>query len=110
MAIDLDRAAAHVDDAWSDGVVDAIEEFISIPNVSPAFDAGWRDHGHMDRAVQLVRDWCGFRQIDGLTVEVHELAGRTPVIVCEIPATTAELADDTVLLYGHLDKLSLIHI
>ena len=40
----------------------------------------------------------------GITVEVHELPGRTPVILMEIPAFGSGSADDTVLLYGHLDK------
>ena len=40
----------------------------------------------MDRAVELIRDWCAARTIAGLTVEVHELPGRTPVILMEIPA------------------------
>ncbi len=30
--------------------------------------------------------------------------GRTPVIVCEVPARGAGDPDDTVVLYGHLDK------
>ena len=32
------------------------------------------------------------------------MPGRTPVIVMEVPASDAALADRTVLLYGHLDK------
>ena len=64
-----------------------LTEYIAIPNVSPAFDAAWEAHGHMETAVELVRDWCTARPIDGLTVDVQRLPGRTPVIVCEIPAT-----------------------
>ena len=38
---------------------------------------------------------------------MHELPGRTPIILMEIPATDPAAGtgiDDTVLLYGHLDK------
>jgi acetylornithine deacetylase/succinyl-diaminopimelate desuccinylase-like protein len=57
----------------------------------------------MQRAVDLVAGWCRARPIPGLVVEVHELPGRTPVILMEIPPTGGD-ATDTVLLYGHLDK------
>ncbi len=58
----------------------------------------------MQRAVDLIEGWCRSRPIPGLTVEVHQLPGRTPLIVVEVPPTGGGPADDTVLLYGHLDK------
>ena len=54
----------------------------------------------MAEAVRLIASWCEKRPIEGLSVEVVELEGRTPVIFMEIPGQT----DATVLLYGHLDK------
>jgi acetylornithine deacetylase/succinyl-diaminopimelate desuccinylase-like protein len=63
----------------------------------------------MSRAVELISDWCRSRQIEGATVEVHELPGLTPVIVIEVPAHGGGSADDTVLLYGHLDKQPEMH-
>ena len=101
-------AAQHVDDVW-DTIVPALERYISIPNVSATFDPDWAAHGHMQRAVHLVRDWCASRAIDGATVSVHELEGRTPLIVVEIPAFGDGSADDTVVLYGHLDKQPEMH-
>jgi len=102
------RAADHTDSAW-DAIVPALEEYITIPNVSGSFDPDWAAHGHMQRAVDLVRDWCASRQIDGATVEVHEIEGLTPLIVVEIPAFGDAAADDTVVLYGHLDKQPEMH-
>ena len=95
---------AHIDRVWDDEIVPALFEYIAIPNVSKAFDPQWDEHGHMRRAVELVRSWCAARTIVGLTVEVHELPGLTPVIVMEIPAFGDGSDDETVLLYGHLDK------
>ena len=94
----------HVDRVWNDEIVPTLHEYIAIPNVSVLFDPQWREHGHMARAVELIRAWCAARAIAGLIVELHELPGRTPVILMEIPAFGAGSADDTVLLYGHLDK------
>jgi acetylornithine deacetylase/succinyl-diaminopimelate desuccinylase-like protein len=55
-----------------------------------------------------VASWARARRIAGLTVDVHRLPGRTPVLVFEIPATDPAAVTDgdapTVLLYGHLDK------
>jgi acetylornithine deacetylase/succinyl-diaminopimelate desuccinylase-like protein len=96
--------AAAIAERWDDAVLPALTEYIRIPNVSKAFDADWEAHGHMDRAVELVREWCAARPIDGLGVEVHRLPGLTPVVLCEVPATDPALADRTVLLYGHVDK------
>jgi acetylornithine deacetylase/succinyl-diaminopimelate desuccinylase-like protein len=108
---DLDRArvAAHVADAWDGDIVKVLHDYIRIPNVSAAYDAGWAEAGHMDRAVELLRDWClGQRdgELDDAVVEVHELPGRSPLLVVDVPARglPAGGPDDTVLLYGHLDK------
>ncbi len=88
---------------WDD-VIAVLHDYIAIPNVSEAFDPDWRAHGHMASAVDLIAGWCRDRPIPGLVVEVIELDDRSPVILMEIPATDAVSADDTVLLYGHLDK------
>jgi acetylornithine deacetylase/succinyl-diaminopimelate desuccinylase-like protein len=102
--VEVDDTIAHLDGVWAGEIVPALERFITIPNVSPAYDADWTEHGHMAAAVELVVDWCRARPIPGLTVEVHELPERTPVVVCEIPAHGDGDPDDTVILYGHLDK------
>ncbi len=98
----LDRSETErfVGSTWDREILPSLERYIEIPNKSPAFEPDWRDKGHMQRAVDLIADWCRAREIPGLTVEVVELDGRTPVIWMEVPGQT----DDTVLLYGHLDK------
>jgi len=96
--------AARIDRRWADDVLPTLTEYIRIPNVSKAFDAAWEEHGFMERAVAMIRDWCAARPIAGLTVDVHRLPGLTPLILCEVAATDPALAERTVLLYGHLDK------
>lgn len=93
----------HCDRVWDD-IVAVLHRYIEIPNVSLAFDPQWREHGHMADAVELIRSWCAGRAIVGLTVEVVELEGRTPVILMEVPAFGDGVDDDPTLLYGHLDK------
>jgi acetylornithine deacetylase/succinyl-diaminopimelate desuccinylase-like protein len=98
--IDPAAALAHADHVWEASILPALEQYIAIPNKSPAYDAEWRERGHMERAVALFADWCSARPVPGLTLEVIRLPGRTPLIWMETPGETRE----TVLLYGHLDK------
>ncbi len=100
-----------MESAWDSGIVDTLRRYIEVPNLSPAFDPDWAAHGHMDRAVDMFVDWARARPIEGLEVEVVRLAGRTPLILIEIPATDGGVEEvgewsgpGTVLLYGHLDK------
>jgi acetylornithine deacetylase/succinyl-diaminopimelate desuccinylase-like protein len=102
-----DIVAEHVTAVWHDDVLPEICDYISIPNVSKAYEPEWKSLGHMDRAVEHIRRWCAGREIAGLDIDVVELPGLTPLIVMEIPPFgdgSRHGSDDTVLLYGHLDK------
>jgi acetylornithine deacetylase/succinyl-diaminopimelate desuccinylase-like protein len=94
-----------VDRAWAERIVPALTEYIRIPNQSPAFDPDWEAHGHMQRAVDLVVDWCRSEVPAGAVVDVLRLPGRTPVVWMEFPGDP----ERTVLLYGHLDKQPPMH-
>lgn len=98
--MDNQELLRHVEQVWDDTIVPSLVEYVRIPNKSPHFDARWAEHGHMDRAVDLIADWCRQRPIEGLSVEVVRIEDRTPLIFMEIPGSS----DATVLLYGHLDK------
>src|SRR5437868_8597827 len=100
MALDTGKIRDFVQKTWDQSIVPTLHEYVKIPAKSPMFDAQWREHGHIDRAVELLRGWASERPIEGLRIEVVRLEGRTPVIFMEAPGT----GTDTVLLYGHLDK------
>ncbi|HEY8057627.1 MAG TPA: peptidase M20, partial [Acidimicrobiales bacterium] len=102
--MDLTAATATVERIWEDSAVAALTDYIRIPAKSPAYDADWVAHGHLAEAVELIATWCRSRELPGATVEIRELAGRTPVVLVEVPARGEGDPDDTVLLYGHLDK------
>jgi acetylornithine deacetylase/succinyl-diaminopimelate desuccinylase-like protein len=97
-------AQQFVDEKWMDEIVPELVEYIKIPNKSPHFDPDWDQHGYMEDAVQQIHNWCAKQDITGLTTEIVRLEGRTPLIFMEIPATNGGDDNDTVLLYGHLDK------
>ncbi len=100
--LDAARLTEFVERAWAERIVPALHEYIAIPAQSPQFDAGWERHGHLRRAVQLVAEWCTreVAPLPGASVTVHEIEGRTPVVLIDVPGTAA----GRVLLYGHLDK------
>ncbi|HET7359449.1 MAG TPA: M20 family metallopeptidase [Rhodanobacteraceae bacterium] len=100
--MDSARIQASVDGLWNDEVVPQLVEYIKIPNKSPMFDPDWAAHGYMDAAVELMERWARSKldQLPGATLEVVRLEGRTPLICIEVPGQ----GDDTVVLYGHLDK------
>jgi len=98
--MDTTRISNFVDQIWDDSIVPELCEYVRIPNKSPLFDPQWATAGHMDRAVGLMERWCKAQPLEGMKVEVVRLAGRTPVLMIEVPGDN----DDTVLLYGHLDK------
>jgi acetylornithine deacetylase/succinyl-diaminopimelate desuccinylase-like protein len=90
------------DEIWRDAIVPTLVEYIAIPNKSPSFEPDWRSLGHMDKAVDLFVAWAQPRlPALGATLSVERLPGRTPLIFIDVPGAKS---DDTVLLYGHLDK------
>src|SRR5436190_4629864 len=94
------KLSPFVDTVWEQEIVPQLVDYIRIPNKSPAFDKDWQQAGHMERATGMIAGWCAAQPIDGIRVEVVRLPDRTPLIYMEIPGE----GDDTVLLYGHLDK------
>jgi acetylornithine deacetylase/succinyl-diaminopimelate desuccinylase-like protein len=98
--IDVGRAETLVARAFDESIVPTLVEYIKIPNKSPDFDPDWERHGHMQQAMELIAAWCDEHRLDGMQMEVVRLPGRTPLLFIEIPGRV----DDTVLLYGHMDK------
>ncbi len=98
--MDFKRALKSTAELFKESIIPRLSDYIRIPNKSPLFDSQWQAHGYMDRAAELMAAWCREQPIKGLRVEIVRAAGRTPVLVCEVPGS----GNDTVLLYGHMDK------
>ena len=97
-----------VNEVWDREIVPALTDYIRIPAKSPAFDADWVQHDHIETVVRHAAAWVESRKLPGLKLEVVRLNDaqgrpRTPVIFFELPATRAD-STQTVLMYGHLDK------
>lgn len=85
---------------WETKIIPTLEDYIRIPNKSPYFDVDWQKNGHMAKAVELLRAWAQTHALPGMTLDVVQSEGRTPVILIDVPGQS----EQTVLLYGHLDK------
>ena len=97
-----------VNEVWDREIVPALTDYIRIPAKSPAFDADWAQHDHIETVVRHAAAWVESKKLPGLKLEVVRLNDaqgrpRTPVIFFELPATRVD-STQTVLMYGHLDK------
>jgi acetylornithine deacetylase/succinyl-diaminopimelate desuccinylase-like protein len=101
-ALNAAQALTEVSAAWDNAIVPQLQDYIRIPAKSPMFDADWQAHGYLDTVVRNTAAWIEAQKVDGLTLEVLRLDGRTPVLFFEVAAT--KTSEQTVLMYGHLDK------
>jgi acetylornithine deacetylase/succinyl-diaminopimelate desuccinylase-like protein len=89
---------------WDDEIVPQLIDYIRRPAKSPHFDPEWRRHGHIEASIAQAKAWAQHQGIEGLTLEVVTLEGRTPVLFFDVPARGAGASGKSVLVYGHLDK------
>ena len=123
-------ALERVSQAWDNDIVRQLTDYIAIPAKSPMFSPDWAEQGLLDTVVRNAAAWVESQKVEGLTLEIVRLEGRTPVLFFEIDATHSGARDvarppeggaapsggsepraagsvgacDTVLMYGHLDK------
>lgn len=95
--------ASFANRVWDEEIVPALVDYIAVPAKSPAFDAKWEEHGFLDKVVRDAAAWVESKKIAGLKLEILRMPNRSPVIFFEVPATKAN-SNDTILMYGHLDK------
>jgi acetylornithine deacetylase/succinyl-diaminopimelate desuccinylase-like protein len=101
--LDAAKALAHASAQWDGDIVRQISDYIAIPAKSPSFDSDWASHGHLETVLRNAASWVEAQKVEGLKLEIVRLPGRTPVLFFDIPATRAG-GNQTVLMYGHLDK------
>jgi acetylornithine deacetylase/succinyl-diaminopimelate desuccinylase-like protein len=102
------QALSDVSRTWDEDIVRQLSDYIAIPAKSPMFDPQWAEHGYIDTVVRNAAAWVEAQKVEGLTLEIIRLEGRTPVLFFEVPASGGAagvpVSAQTVLMYGHLDK------
>jgi acetylornithine deacetylase/succinyl-diaminopimelate desuccinylase-like protein len=87
-----------IDATWEKQILPTLAEYTRIKCLSPAFDPDWAERGAIAEAAELLRSWTE-AQGGGLTTEIVQLPGRTPVLLVENGGS-----GDPILIYGHMDK------
>jgi len=100
--MDKNKTWSYVDGVWNESVIPTLEQYIRIPNQSPSFDPEWKTNGPLEKAANLMIEWVHQQHVPGLELELLKFPERTPLIFITIPGTNN--VQETVLLYGHLDK------
>ena len=98
--MDSTKTEKFVNAEWDDSIIPQLSDYIRVPNKSPMFDPDWEKNGHMETAVQMLEAWCKKQPVNGMSIEIVRIQGRTPILFIEISGSS----DDVVLLYGHYDK------
>ena len=98
--MDSNALTRFSDQVWETSIIPELIDYIRIPAKSPDFDPDWREHGYLEQAVTQFETWARGREIPGMTMETVRLPGRTPLLFFEF----AGASENTILLYGHLDK------
>ena len=93
-----------LDRRWDDELIPLLVDYVKVPAKSPAFDASWQAHGHLQTVVNNAHAWAAAQRIDGIKLEIVSIAARTPCLFFDVPATQGLGNERTVLFYGHLDK------
>jgi acetylornithine deacetylase/succinyl-diaminopimelate desuccinylase-like protein len=98
--MDSEKLQHYCNKVWDTSVVQELIDYIRIPNKSPMFDPDWQAHGYMEDAIAQFERWCLAQNITDMQLDVVRLPDRTPLLFMDIPGDSEE----TILLYGHLDK------
>ena len=103
--LDAAQALSQVTAQWDGNIVRQLSDYIAIPAKSPAFDPDWAQHGHIDTVVRNAAAWVKAQKVEGLTLEVVRLEGRTPVLFFEIPASSGGASTSPLHQQGPQDRL-----
>ena len=90
----------QINQQWDHELIPLLEKYIRIPSKSPMFDAHWQTNGYIHQAMDLLKNWCEQQPIKNKKIDLLQIDKRTPLLVIDIPGDN----DDTILLYGHMDK------
>lgn len=100
--MDASRLASYISNEIDSNLIPALSRFISVPSLSPDFDADWESNGLMLEAMNELISYVDSLQIQHISQRVLKEPGRPWLFFTSVPATDEALP--TVLMYGHFDK------
>ena len=103
--LDAGQALTQITAQWDSDIVKQLTDYIAIPAKSPSFDADWAQHGFIDTVMRNAATWVEAQKVEGLTLEVVRLEGRTPVLFFEVPASSGSAVRSPLDQQGPRDRL-----
>lgn len=100
MTINSTEIKKFTNQTWDNSILPVLHDYIKIPCKSPNFAPQWQAEGYIEKAIELLADWCRQQNVKGMQLNIHRLPERTPVLIMDIAGDS----EKTVLLYGHMDK------
>ena len=65
-ALDSAQVLTDVSARWDNSILPELKRYIEVPAKSPAFDANWAQHGHIDTVLRQAADWVQAQKVEGL--------------------------------------------
>jgi acetylornithine deacetylase/succinyl-diaminopimelate desuccinylase-like protein len=90
----------YIDKLWDESALPALKEFVSIPALSPEFDAEWEKNGYLLDSLELAEAWVKAQDLKNCKMQIVKADGKTPVLIINVEGD----ADSRTLFYGHFDK------
>ena len=72
--LDSVRALNDVTQAWDSTIVPELKNYIEIPAKSPAFDADWAAHGHIESVLRRAAQWVEAQKCGRPHARDHSIA------------------------------------
>jgi len=98
------KLRAAMRSAVDEQIIPALKEFIEIPNLSRTYDKEWATNGLLQKACHHCIDYAKKLNIKGLTLDLIEEAGKTPMVFGIVEPTSTSGSPKNLMFYGHIDK------
>jgi len=93
----------YVNSEFESTYLPSLEDFIKIPNLSPAYDPDWKKNGLLNKAANHLKSFAEAAGIIGLKTTLYSDDDTTPLLYVNIDASD-KTDKNSVFMYGHLDK------
>jgi acetylornithine deacetylase/succinyl-diaminopimelate desuccinylase-like protein len=95
-----------ITEAWSTSgdVVKTLMNIIATVPLSPGFNGDdWQSKGALVSVLKQRMAWFEKQGVAGVSGKVHEMVGRSPLLIVEVAASAGMEAAKTVVMYSHGD-------
>ncbi len=101
--MNINSIKSFVEKTWDESVIPAMMDYVAIPSVSPGFAKDWETSGYLLDALNCAKTFYESLELKNSALQVIKEPNRTPILLIEIESTLQD-GEETIFLYGHLDK------